>query len=598
MKTEQFFFPHPQYDRPQEEFLRLSGVRASVIPASAREKGEAIRLAGRLRTGFALDACMSASGSAPRAIGINLELRKSIPEIRSHPEGFRLLVDPQGVRLEACAPAGLFYAVNALIDRLERRGGRWSIACGECRDWPDFPWRSLLIDPARKFIPPARIRRYLDWMAASRLNVLHVHFTDCEQFTIETPKWPMLNRRLYNHTACVHPLGGGQPFTFDEVARLEQEYAGVYSRDDIRSMVQYAQERHIQVVPEIGFPSHCAALLKTWPDLMCRTGGRPGGTSRSILCIGNANTFRRFQALIDEIVPMFPAPYVHIGADEIDTPVAPYCKRSWDRCEVCRAAMAKKGYTSVHDLFYDAMRRIRRMLAGHGKRMILWNDYIDIAKPVALPRDITIHFWRIADKEWPIGPIRGCSLAKFAQAGFPIINSHFPEAYIDGLMHDTRLASWSPDERPQMPKAVRARIQGSCMTAWGGRPEAYYQYTLPQAITFFGDRLWNRRPAPDFSSYARALARHLFGPWMHPDLAGVFEAMGSIIPPMKADTRTYPDDACTLPGRQTWTRADYRCLLRRIDVSLKDARVLNRDVLAEYRRTIVERTAQRNDRVN
>ncbi len=576
----------PKYAAAAEGFLPLTGRRVTVAPGSISVAAEAQRLAGRLKKDFGVNA--AAAKSAGKNVTIRLNLRADLSAVHSHPEGFVLRVDHGGVWLESAAAAGLYYGVDDLIRRLERRAGEWGLACGEWHDWPDSPWRAFMIDPARKFISLPRIMRILDWMAENRMNVLHVHFTDNEQFTIELPRHPLVNRRMYNFQCCgpitVHP------HAFEEVARVEREYAGVYSHADIRAMVRYAAERHIMIIPEIEFPSHCIPILKTYPELMCRTGvaaitnsgKRP---SESIVCVGNPKTYKLFNEIIDTVAPLFPAPYLHIGADEIDCPIIPLAKRSWDRCSVCGGVMRRQGYADVHALFYSALRRVRRMLAAHGKRMIMWNDYIDIARPVDLPRDIIVQFWRIADKAWPIGPRHGCSFAKFAKAGFDVINSHYPEAYLDGFMSDARLANWRPDRRPPLPAGLRRKALGGTMCAWGWHD--YYAYAMPPALAFWGARLWRHAPVKNFPEFARSMARHIFGPAAPPALAEVFEGLGAIIPPLQeGGARVFAPGEATLPARRAWPRARYRAMLKARDEALADAAVGNRDVLRELRASL------------
>ncbi len=578
----------PKYAVAAEGFVPLTGRRVTVMPGSKSAAAEAQRMAGRLKNDFGCN--VGAAKIDGKNVTIRLNLRMDLSAVNSHPEGFVLRVDHVGVWLESAGAAGLYYGVDALIRRLERRAGGWGLACGEWHDWPDSVWRGFMIDPARKFIPMPRILRYLDWMAENRMNVLHVHFTDNEQFTIELPRHPLVNRRMYNFQCCgpitVHP------HSFEEVARVEREYAGVYSHADIRAMVRYAAERHIMIIPEIEFPSHCIPILKTYPELMCNTGvaattssgKRP---SESIVCVGNPKTYKLFNEIIDTVAPLFPAPFLHVGADEIDCPIVPLAKRSWDRCSVCGEVMRRKGYSNVHALFYDAMRRMRRLVAAHGKRMIMWNDYIDIAKPVDLPRDIILQYWRIADKAWPIGPRHGCSFAKIARAGFDVINSHYPEAYLDGFMSDARLATWRPDRRPPLPSALREKVLGGTMCAWGWHE--HYTRSMPVSLAFFGNRLWHHRPIRDLSGYAGKLAAHLFGPAANPAVNEIFEALGSILPPLDdgKGRRVLPQEAA-LSGCSDWRRPRYRALMQRVDQALKNPKVTNRDVLREFRASLAE----------
>ncbi len=577
--------PRPKSYRPLDGRCVLGRSTTVWGGPDPRAHREAARLADRLRglTGLPL------TPGGPSA-AVRMRRVRHLTETADRPESFVLRIGPAGVTIAARDDAGLQYGGRALDDLLRRDGPRWTLGAAEIADWPDVPWRGLMVDPARKFIPVPRLLRLIEDMAASRLNVLHLHLTDNEQVTVELPSMPALNRRMY-HQQCCSPITP-HPCAFEELARIEREYAGVYTRADLRAVVAAAAERHVRVIPEIEFPSHAMPILHARPDLLCQTGTSPlSGSgkrpSESIVCIGNPATYRFYETLIAEIAPLFPAPYVHIGADEIDCPIVPLAKRSWDRCSVCRAAMRRRGYATVHGLFYDAIRRLRRLLAAHGKRLMMWNDYIDIARPVPLPRDILIQFWRIADRAWPIGPIRGCSFAKFLKAGFSVVNSYYPHTYIDSAVRDARLLRWHPAAAPPAPPALRARILGGELCAWGDHP--FYPRALPTGLAVFGDRAWSRAPAADPCAYARGLARHLFGPALRPDVAPVFEALGAIVPPLEAGRRVFPDGECSLPGRAQWTRRGLRALAQAVRRQARDPRTLRRDLLRELELGLEER---------
>lgn len=529
----------------------------------------------------------------PRSARLHLDIVSRMSETDSHPEGFRIAVTASRIRVSACTDQGLFYGVHALLDLVRRNAdGTWSVPACDLVDWPDFTWRGLMIDPARKFIPMERIRVLLDHMARARMNRLHIHFSDNQGFTVQSKAYPRINERLYHPR--YKPFSPSLPFSLADLRAYEADTAGVYSHKDITSLVRYAAERNITIVPEFSWPSHSAWIIRAFPDLACRTGkpfGHSRGPSPTVACIGNENIHDVIRRLFDEILPLFPSPWVHTGGDEIDCrKVTPWAARSWDRCEVCRQAMRQKHLAGQRELFYDFVEQVRRAADKHGKRLIMWNDYVDIAKPVPFPRDMMIQFWRVSCKAWPIGPSKGCSLARFLREGFPVINSWFERTYIDGYIRDRDLAAWSPDRLPPSPGHVHHLIQGGEMCAWDDHE--YYPRTLPSAIPFFADRLWNRRNIVDLAAFSHALARHLFGPALSTELETLYESMGSVIPPLvvgrtpaprafHAQDRSLVNDVLRSPQA-------LHTALERTREQLEDPHTLNRDALKEVEETLCD----------
>lgn len=521
--------------------------------------------------------CPVQAGPASRP-HIVLEQVARLAGIPDQREGYRIEVQSRRIILRAVTASGLLHAVHALLDLPNLRSGRWLISKGVLQDWPDFAWRGFLVDPARKFIPLARLKSHIDLLARNRMNILHVHFTDNEGFTIQSKRWPALNERPY------HPMLYGTPrgvFTVKELGAVEADYAGVYSWTDLRELVAYGRARGVEILPEISMPSHSAAIIRVFPELKCRT--TAGGTSEMILCLGNEKTYWMLERIIDELAPLFPYEVFHIGSDEIDCRDVLYqgqmfCAQRWRDCTVCRERMRREGFRHERELFYYFVRRIRRRLKQHGKRLMLWNDYIDISKPVPLPRDILIHFWQIALKQR--GPRSGCSFARFLKAGFEIVNTHSWDTYIDEafLMQEKKLIRWNPATTPYAPPELRRRIVGGEMCAWAHFE--HYVRTVPPGLAVFADRVWNQNPIADVPTYVGAVARHLFGPALLDDLRDMFARFGVIIPPRSCERRIAPEDM-TMPESAVHSAAKWRALARRLAAARRRPGIWNAPFLEE-----------------
>jgi len=509
---------------------------------------------------------------------LTVRLAKALPGEAPCEDGHRIRVDHAVAVVEAITAKGLLYGVSSFAQLLERDGATWVVPACEVVDWPDFSWRGFLVDPARRFIPIQRLLQYVEWMGRSRMNVLHVHFTDNEGFTIESEKHPELNKRNYHHMLFASPR---EVFTLDDIRRAEREYAGVYSKADVAKLVSYGRERGVEIVPELGIPSHAAPIIRVFPELQCQV--TEGRASETVMCIGAEHTYEVLADLIEEIAPLFPSEYFHVGADEIDCQDvlfqrAPFYAQCWSKCAVCRQRMETEGLSNVFQLFYYFINRVSDLLSEHGKRTVAWNDYLDLAKPVSLSRDVLIQFWRIAMAGR--GPHRGCTFNKLLAAGFEIVNSYWPEAYLDVCIEDERLARWNPTKTPFSSERLKSQIIGGEMHAWNHRE--FYARSIPSAIAFFADRVWNKEPVADLRAFARSVARHIFGPGGPSELYDVFEFLGSIIPPSQDEVRArMPAGSVSgrAPGRSVAEYQRFERLMRR---AIRAGKCENISTLKEY----------------
>jgi len=466
-------------------------------------------------------------------------------------EGYFIRVKTNLVELIATTDKGIFYSIQTFIDLIEKKNNKYQISLCEIRDWPDFSWRGFLIDPARKFIPLSELKRFVEIMAQNKYNILHIHFSDAESFTLPAKAYPELKKNT------------------------QKGDFGVYTKQEIKDIVSYAEKFKIKIIPEIDIPGHSTHILKSLPQLKCQP--IEGKVSEWALCIGSEKTYQFLDKLFGEIAPLFSSDVFHIGTDElefkdrIDTVFT-----SWKNCRICQGRMRKENLKNTRELFYYFINKTQKILNKYGKRLMMWNDNIDISKPCNLPRDILIHFWRIAGRGR--GPQKGCSLSKFLRQGFQIINSFYPETYIDGYIRENKLAHWNPTTNPQSPISLKNQIMGGEMCAWNDpkTPHDFYNWVLPSALPMFADRVWNKKEIKDLKVFARILPKHIFGPEASGKLENLFERLGSIIPPESSEKLAYIENI------QKQKLKDYD----ELEVSLKNLqdnnKILNPTALQEY----------------
>lgn len=277
-------------------------------------------------------------------------------------EGYRLQIRPEGVAVAAGGKAGLFYALQTLDQlRSQYRGGK--IPCGTIEDSPRFAWRSIMIDPARYFLPAEDVKKFIDVMAAYKFNKLHIHLTDDQGWRIPVPGYPKLES-VASKRECTY--NDGKP------------HGGMYTKAQLKDLVKYAAARHIEIIPEIDIPGHNQALCAAYPEFLCfpnknlkvRT---TAGISHTLVCAGNPAVWKFYAALFRELRDIFPSSYVHLGGDE-----APL--DNWAKCPKCaklrqemniEEADAKK---AAHQENIEVNKRLADMLAANGKKAVFWYE--------------------------------------------------------------------------------------------------------------------------------------------------------------------------------------------------------------------------------
>jgi hypothetical protein len=423
------------------------------------------------------------------------------------PEGYVLEATEEGtVTILAETADGLRYGCQTFVTAIARVHrddediGSWAIPAFEVHDWPETDWRGFMLDPARGFLPVEHVKRRIDQAARAKLNRLHVHLLDDEGYALESEAYPKLNQDAD---------GTERP---------------AYSPEDVSELVEYAADRGIEIIPEVDVPAHATHVLESYPELRCIV--EDGDAADRTICIGSSETFEFVETLLEEVLEAFPFEYVHIGGDEWEMH-----GHSWDECVDCQAKMAEDGSETVTEHFYSFVRHLHDFLEERDRRTILWNDQVDISESPALPRDIVIQFWRVAAPGR--GPIEGCSLDRFLEEGFDVVNSYVHAAYVRGWISEEYMLGWAPKRRPSVPESRETQVRGGELLAWEPSDEEtrdYFERALPSAIPIFADRLWNPAVVDDRDAFSRTVTRHALGPYV-PDGFDVYRELGGMLLP-------------------------------------------------------------------
>ena len=307
-------------------------------------------------------------------------------------EGYTIDVGKDGIVIAANSERGLFYGFQTFVQMLPEdisvtRYSKISLPFCHIRDYPQYEWRGSLLDVSRHFFGVSQVKKHLDLMAQYKLNKFHWHLTDDHGWRIEIAKYPLLNDiGSWRVDRDNQPWGEADPPREGE-ARTN---GGYYTKAEIEEIVAYAAERYIDVIPEIEIPGHCCAVLEAYPQLACADDDTtytvqygPYWPPRAILCAGNDSVMMFLKDVMDEIIPLFPGKYIHIGGDEA-------VKENWERCHRCAKRMKELGLSDFEQLQGWMVVEMENYLKRQGKNIIGWDEILD----GGVSADATVMSWR------------------------------------------------------------------------------------------------------------------------------------------------------------------------------------------------------------
>ncbi|MEO6730579.1 MAG: beta-N-acetylhexosaminidase [Ferruginibacter sp.] len=320
------------------------------------------------------------TSKAQKPNSIQLSTRSSTPS--SSIDKYALKVNAGGVVIEGATHNGTFYGIQSLIQLLplEHRAAL-TIPAVTIIDYPRFKYRGMHLDVGRHFFPVAFVKKYIDYIALHKMNYFHWHLTEDQGWRIEIKKYPKLTETgsCRNGTIIGHHPGTGN----DGI-----KYCGYYTQEEIKDVVKYAADRRITVIPEIEMPGHAEAALASYPWLGCPGTGpykveETWGVFDDVYCAGKDSTFQFLQDVLDEVLTLFPSPYIHVGGDESP-------KTNWKKCTLCQARIKKEGLKDEHELQSYFIQRMEKYLNGKGRQIIGWDEILE----GGLAPNATVMSWR------------------------------------------------------------------------------------------------------------------------------------------------------------------------------------------------------------
>ncbi len=454
-----YLMPLPWNMETRQGKFRINSSFSLLIkgPFSPRVKLAKMRFMERLagRTGIFLN---------PEAEGDSLVLlyQRRINLSPKMDESYLLSIDKDRILLKASTDVGILRGMETLLQLLSADEEGYYFPAVLIEDHPRFPWRGLLIDVVRHFMPLEVLKRNIDAMAAVKMNVLHLHLSDDQGFRVESKAYPRLHQVASD--------------------------GNYYTQQQIKELIEYADLRGIRIVPEFDVPGHTTSWLVAYPALAALPGPyemeRTYGTKDPVMDPTKKLVYKFLDKFFREMSRLFTDPYMHIGGDEVNGV-------HWSESKRIKEFMRKHHMENFEELQAYFNLKVNGILKKHGKRMVGWDEILN----PALPRNVVIQSWR--GKE---------SLYQAVKQGFyAILSNGF---YIDlcqpaefHYLNDplSEAQSLSPEER--------ARVLGGEATMWS---ELVSEETVDSRIwprtAAIAERLWSSPEVKDVEDMYRRLA--------------------------------------------------------------------------------------------
>ena len=399
-------------------------------------------------------------------------------------ESYQLEIQTNKIIINATSDLGALHALETVLQLLQNNGTSFYFPTVMITDFPRFTWRGLMIDVARHFQPIDVIKRNLDAMAAVKMNVFHWHLVDDQGWRIELKKHPKLTELASD--------------------------GNYYTQEEIKNIVKYADERGILVVPEIDVPGHGTAILTAYPEIGSKTVNlnsnsiesktqvsgitsysleRNAGIFTPTLDPSNPKTYQLLSEIFDEVCPLFPGSYFHIGGDENEG-------KDWDSNPKIQEFKKKNKLDNNHELQTYFTMQLVPMLKKHHKELMGWEEIMT----KNMSKDAIIHSWKGVNE----GASSGSSLINAAKNGYKTVLSN--GYYIDLMQGVADHYSNDPLPKNMLTDAEKARILGGEATMWSElvTPLNIDSRIWPRAAAI-AERLWSDENITDINSLRKRL---------------------------------------------------------------------------------------------
>lgn len=417
-------------------------------------------------------------------------------------EGYRLTVSEEAVTIYAGSGAGIFYGLQSLLQWCPTiaTDDHVLIAQATIMDYPRYSWRGMHLDVARHFFSVEEVKQYIDYLATYKLNTFHWHLTDDQGWRIEIKKYPRLTETgaWRNGTLIGHYSDDPQ---FDTI-----RYGGYYTQEEVKEVIAYAKDRFITVVPEIEMPGHVMALLAAYPELACSGSsfqvGQNWGVYNDVLC-PTEQTISFMKDVLQEVINLFPAAYIHIGGDECP-------KEQWQKSSYCQDLIHQLGLKDEEALQGYFTQQMAFFVNQQGRKIIGWDEILQ----EELPKGAAVMNWRGMEEG-----IRAASMnyevvmspTDFCYFNYYQSSSANEPLAIGGFLPLEKVYAFEPTP-PALPASNQPFIIGGQANLWTEYIGSFskLQYMLFPRICAMSEVLWSKKESRNYLDFVARLTTHQF----------------------------------------------------------------------------------------
>ncbi len=425
---------------------------------------------------------------------------------RSNPtldEGcYNLSISTNKIVVESGSSNGFVHASATLLQLISGQQINLVLPCLTIKDKPRYRYRGMMLDCARHFHSVDQVKSLINHLANYKFNHFHWHLTDDEGWRIEIKAFPELTK--------IGAWRGIDTPIEPQYSHIDSTYGGFYTQEDIADVVQYALERGITVIPEIDIPGHCRAAIKSLPELLADPEDHSQYRSiqyytDNVLSPALPGTYQFVDTVLEEVAALFPAPYVHIGADEVP-------KGVWTDSPSCKALMEQQGYEDPSELQGHLLRHAEQKLKSLGKRMLGWEEAQHGDK---VSKDTVIFSWLSEE-----------AALTCAQKGFDVVLQPGQSTYLD-MTQDfapeehgvdwanpiplERAYSYEPLDSLAENDPIRNRVWGVQCALWCEiiENQSQLEYMVFPRLTAMAEVNWSDKSRRDWLDYLARLQGHL-----------------------------------------------------------------------------------------
>lgn len=399
-------------------------------------------------------------------------------------EAYRIVINDKSIVCQASTNAGMFYATQTLLQIITSTKGKHTIESMTIEDSPRYKWRGFMLDDSRHFFGKEVVKQILDVMAYLKMNRFHMHLTDENGWRVEIKKYPRLTEI------------GAEGNWSDRTAPRK-----FYTQEDIKEIIAYAAERHIMVIPEIDMPGHASAASRAYPEISAGGTGRWEGFT---FHPAKETTYQFIDDVMSEIAELFPAPYIHIGGDEVH-----YGNKIWFTDPQIQQFIKDNNLKDELGLEHYFVRRACDIVNSKGKTMIGWDEII----AAGVTPDKAIAMWWRHDKPE--------QLTSALNKGFNVIMTPRLPCYFDFVQDSTQQIGrrWGskfnqldniytfPDNISHLTENNESQIMGMQASTWTERiadTKRLYYMIFPRLAALAEDA-WTHKENKDYTSFEKKI---------------------------------------------------------------------------------------------